>query len=239
MNLITTRPELPKPGGTVPPLRNGERLTRAEFERRYDAMPGLKKAELIDGGVYLPPPVTDDHSGSHAALMAWLGRYGAYTPGVAARIAGSVRLELDSMPQPDVFLRILETHGGQSYVGPDRYIEGAPELVAEIAVSSVEIDLDLKLPLYARNKVREYLVWRVADRQIDWFVLRGPTYARSRPTTAGVYRSRVFRGLWLDAAALLEGDLPKVLALVQQGVNSPEHAAFVQKLERKAARKRS
>jgi hypothetical protein len=41
----------------IPPLENGDRLTRAEFERRYDAMPNLKKAELIKGIVYLGSPV--------------------------------------------------------------------------------------------------------------------------------------------------------------------------------------
>jgi hypothetical protein len=231
MNRMITRPP-------VPPLRHGQRLSRAEFERRYDAMPELKKAELIDGVVYMSSAVSDDHAGPHGALMTWLGVYAAYTPGVAARPEGSVRLELTSMPQPDVFLRILETHGGQSFISPDRYIEGGPELVAEVALSSADIDLGVKLPLYRRNKVREYLVWRVADKEFDWFVLRGAKYVPLRPAAAGLYRSKVFPGLWLDAAALLQGDLAAVLAIVQQGVNSPEHTAFVQKLQRKAARKR-
>jgi Uma2 family endonuclease len=223
---------------TVPPLRQGERLARAEFERRYDAMPGLKKAELIDGVVYMPLPVTDDYSGPHSDLSGWLFLYRVSTHGVATRIEGSVRLDLDSMPQPDTFLRIQESHGGQSYIGPDRYVEGAPELVAEVAVSSAEFDLGTKLPLYLRNKVREYLVWRVADKEIDWFTLRGSKYARLRPGVGGLHRSKVFPGLWLDAQALIAGDLKAVVSAVQQGTSSPEHAAFVQKLQRKAARKR-
>src|SRR5438034_1276113 len=109
MNRIITRPP-------APPLRHGQRLSRAEFERRYDAMPGLKKAELIEGVVYMPSPVTDDHAGPHTVLTAWLSLYWMQTPGVAARLDASVRLDVGSMPQPDIFLRIKETHGGQSYV---------------------------------------------------------------------------------------------------------------------------
>src|SRR5438105_15817644 len=100
----------PAPPAAVPPLENGDHLTRAEFERRYDAMPGLKKAELIEGVVYMPSPVTDDHSGSHCDLNGWLFLYRFHTPGVAQGDNGSLRLELDSMPQPDVFLRTKETH---------------------------------------------------------------------------------------------------------------------------------
>ncbi|HYT91917.1 MAG TPA: Uma2 family endonuclease [Gemmataceae bacterium] len=228
MNLIPTRP----------PLRHGQKLSRAEFERRYDAMPELKKAELIDGVVYMPSPVTNDHGKPHARVIGWMWLYEMNTPGVTTCDNGSVRLDLKSMPQPDACLRIEETHGGQSSVGPDRYIEGAPELVAEVAVSSADFDLDVKLPLYRRNKAREYIVWRVEDKEIDWFTLRGGNYARLRPGADGLHHSKIFPGLWLDAAALIAGDLKAVAAAVQQGTNSPEHAAFLQKLQRKAARKR-
>ena len=42
----------------IPPLENGDRLTVAEFERRYEAMPELKKAELINGVVHIPSSYT-------------------------------------------------------------------------------------------------------------------------------------------------------------------------------------
>jgi Uma2 family endonuclease len=235
MNLIPTRPDPPATAKKVPPLRQGQRLSRAEFERRYDAMPGLKKA--IDGVVYMPSPVTDDHGKPHARLIGWMIFYETDTPGVTTCDNGSLRLDLKSMLQPDACLRIEATHGGQSRVGPDRYIEGAPELVAEVAVSSVDVDLDVKLSEYQRNEAREYLLWRVPDKEIDWFTLRGGRYARLRPGTDGLYRSKVFPGLWLDARALVAGDLQAVAAAVRQGVSSAEHAAFVQKLQRKAARK--
>jgi len=161
MNPVTTRPaESAAPSETVPPLRDGDRLSRAEFERRFDAMPGLKKAELIHGVVYMPPPVSDDHSSPHFDLITWLGAYRIHTPGVVGGDNGSLRLEPESMPQLDAFLRILETHGGRTKLSADRYLEGGPELVAEVAGTNVGYDLNVKLPLYRANGVQEYVVWR-------------------------------------------------------------------------------
>src|SRR4051794_2440771 len=82
-------------------LENGDRLTRAEFERRYEAMPELKKAELIEGEVYIPSPVRHGrHSHPHTRLVTWLGDYETDTPGVEAGDNGSIRLDLDNEPQP-------------------------------------------------------------------------------------------------------------------------------------------
>ena len=139
---------------------------------------------------------------------------------------GTVRLDLENEPQPDAFLRIAPECGGQSR-NDDEYVAGPPELIAEISVSSVSYDLHDKLRAYQRNGVREYLVWRVWDSAIDWFVLREGPFERLPPTEAGHYQSEVFPGLWLDLAALLRGDVAQVLAVLQQGIASPEHAAFV------------
>jgi Uma2 family endonuclease len=219
----------------VPPLQTGDRLTRAEFERRYAAMPHLKKAELIEGVVYMPSPVSDDHSGPHFDLITWLGLYRMATPGVVGGDNGTLRLDLDNAPQPDAFLRILETHGGQARLDDDRYITGAPELVAEVAVSSVSLDLHGKLNVYRRNGVREYVVWRVQDGEVDWFVLRESRYEMRPRTPGGLYQSEVLPGLWLDPAALVRGDLLGVFPVVQQGLASAEHAAFVTRLQHAAA----
>jgi Uma2 family endonuclease len=224
------------PQPAVPPLENGDRLTRAEFERRYDAMPGLKKAELIEGVVYMPSPVRfRRHGSSHFNLIGWLMHYTAATPGVAGGDNGSIRLDLDNMPQPDAFLLILPTHGGQVHISDDDYVERAPELIAEVAASSVSIDLDTKLQVYRRNEVREYLVWRVEDQAIDWFVLRDGRYDRLPVGPGGLYRSEVFPGLNLDPLALIRGDLVRVLEVVSQGVATPEHAAFAARLQARAA----
>jgi hypothetical protein len=217
----------------VPPLQNGDRLTRAEFERRYDAMPELQKAELLEGVVYMPPPVSlEGHAAPHFDLITWLGRYRMEPPGVRGGDNGSLRLDLDNMPQPDAFLMILPTHGGQARVDEEGYVSGAPELVAEVAASSVSYDLHVKLNVYRRSGVREYIVWRVLDRSFDWFVLREGRYEALSPDAGEIYRSEVFPGLWLSPAALIAGDLAAVGKTLQVGLAAPEHAAFVAMLER-------
>jgi Uma2 family endonuclease len=225
----------PVPSRT-PPLETGDHLSRDEFERRYDAMPGLKKAELLEGVVYMPSPVRwAQHASPHADLIIWLGTYRVSTPGVSVGDNGSVRLNVDTEPQPDVTMIVLPSHGGKVQLSADDYVEGAPDLVAEIAASSVSIDLNTKWRIYRRNGVREYLVWRVQDRAVDWFVLHGSQYDPLALNPAGLLQSEVFPGLWLDPAALVRGDMVTVMRVLQKGLASPEHAAFVAKLQQAAA----
>ncbi len=222
----------PAGGGTIPPLENGDRLTRNEFERRYHAMPGVKKAELIEGEVYMPSPVRHGrHSHPHTRVVTWLGNYETATPGVEAGDNGSIRLDLTNEPQPDAYLIILPDRGGQSRISEDDYIEGAPELVAEVAASSASFDLGKKLEVYRRNGVREYLVWRVLDREVDWYVNRGGGFDRLRPVD-GVLQSEAFPGLWLAPTALVQGDGAAVDAALRSGLESPGHAEFVDRLAR-------
>jgi Uma2 family endonuclease len=212
-----------------PPLENGDRLTRVEFERRYEAMPRLKKAELVEGVVYVPSPVRyTQHGKPSSDIEIWLGTYRVSTPGVDSAGNTTVRLDFDNEVQPDVLLRL--ERGGRSEIGPDGYVEGAPELVVEVAASSVSYDLHDKLRAYRRNGVQEYVVWRVLDGALDWLILREGSYEHLEPDEAGVLRSEVFPGLWLVVPALLAGDLAAVLATLQQGLASPEHAAFVSRL---------
>jgi Uma2 family endonuclease len=220
-------------GEMIPPLEPGDRLTRDEFERRYAAMPNLKKAELIEGVVYMPSPVrVYRHGKPHADLITWLGVYRAATPGVDGGDNTTAKLDLDNEPQPDAMLFIEPSRGGQVKVSKDDYIEGAPELVAEIASSSVSFDLHTKFNVYRRCGVKEYIVWRVLDQAIDWFILAGGAYQPLAPESDGVLKSRVFPGLWLDPQALLKGDLARVLAVLQYGIASPEHSEFVNQLSR-------
>jgi Uma2 family endonuclease len=214
----------------IPPLVAGDRLTRDEFHRRYMAMPHVTKAELIEGVVYRPSPVSlEGHGEPHGDFITWLGIYRAHTPGVQGADNATVRLDLDNEPQPDVFLRIRPEFGGQSATVDD-YVEGAPELIAEVAASSASYDLHDKLNAYRRNGVKEYIVWRVWDQAIDWFVLRSGRYEPLSLNANGFYQSEVFPGLWLDPAALIRGDLARVLAVVQQGLATTEHAEFVKRL---------
>jgi Uma2 family endonuclease len=217
----TTKPPL-----TIPPLESGDKLTRVEFERRYDAMPNLKKAELIEGVVYLASPLRfRSHGKPHARIMTWLGTYEAATPGVEVGDNPTVRLDADNEPQPDALLRI--ENGGQSRITEDDYVEGAPELIVEIAASTASYDLHEKLKVYRRNQVQEYLVWRVYDNAFDWFKLDEGKYIQLQGDAEGVICSQVFPGLWLDKSALLSGNLAQVLQVLQQGLNTQEHQNFV------------
>ncbi len=216
---------------TLPPLENGDFLTRYEFERRYQAMPHLKKAELIERIVYMASPLRfESHAEPHSDLIGWLWSYKIATPGVRLGDNPTVRLDLDNEPQPDAVLLIDGSRGGQSRLSADGYIEGAPELVVEIAASTANIDLWDKKEVYRRNAVPEYIVWRVLDGELDWFVFSRGEYISLTPDAGGVIRSPRFPGLWLDVEVLLAGDMPQVLATLQTGLASEEHAAFRQQL---------
>jgi Uma2 family endonuclease len=215
----------------IPPLENGDMMTRAEFERRYAAMPWLKKADLIEGIVYMGSPVHSEvHSQPHGLVVTLLGVYRIATPGVTLDDNGTLRLDPDNEPQPDVMLRIDADKGGASHISADDYVEGAPELVVEVAASSASYDLREKRRVYRRNGVREYIVWQIYDGRLDWWALREGEYQPLQPDAAGVVKSEVYPGLWLDVPALLANDPAKALATLQQGIASEEHAAFVAKL---------
>ncbi|MGA9382319.1 MAG: Uma2 family endonuclease [Phormidium sp.] len=213
----------------IPPLESGDRLTRHEFERRYEAMPQIKKAELIEGVVYMASAVrAKSHGQPHGYIMGWLAAYIAATPGVDLLDNTTVRLDEDNEPQPDAMLRI--DVGGQSRISDDDYVEGAPELIVEIAASSASYDLHDKLKVYRRNRVQEYLVWRIHNQKFDWFRLNQGEYILVKPNADGVICSQVFPGLWLAVSALLEGKLAEVIAKLQQGLKTGEHQEFVQRL---------
>jgi len=214
-----------------PLLRDGDRLSRTEFERRYLNAPESIKAELIEGVVHVASPVRNElHGVPHANLMWLLVAYKVGTPGVEVSDNATVRLDWDNEPQPDASLRILPEFGGQSR-NEDGYVALAPEWVGEIAGSSASYDLHDKLEAYRRNGVREYFVWRTEDAALDWFIHRGGRYERLEAGADGLLRSEVFPGLWLDPAALLAGDLRRVLEVLNAGLASPEHESFVSQLQ--------
>ncbi len=215
----------------IPPLENGDHLTRPEFERRYAAMPELKKAELIEGIVYMAAALRlKQHGEPHSHLIIWLGNYKVFTPGLMIADNTTVRLDPHNVPQPDVALFLDPNRGGQATITPDDYIAGAPELIAEVASSSAAYDLGVKKDVYCRHGVKEYLVWQMFENRLDWFVLDHDHYTLLHPDQDGILKSQFFLGLWLDQQALLQGDMPQVLAVLQQGIQSPEHQQFVQDL---------
>ncbi len=210
----------------TPPLESGDRLTRPEFERRYATAP-IPKAELIEGVVYVASPLRfPQHAEPHSRLDTWLGTYVAFTPGTRSGIEPTVRLDLDNEPQPDIVLVVDESAGGQTRLTPEGYLEGAPELVIEIAASSAAIDLGDKLQAYRRNGVTEYLVWQVFENQIDWYGLTDGHYQNLPVAEDGILRSGRFPGLWLAVDAMLTGDMAQVLTVLQTGLQSPEHQAM-------------
>jgi Uma2 family endonuclease len=218
-----------KPGSrSIAPLESGDRLTRAEFERRYTAAPEHFKAELIEGVVYVASPVRVLHGKPHFNLITWLGVYSTATPGVDGADNATTRLDIDNEPQPDVLLR--RVLGGGSYISEDGYIEGTPELVAEIATSSAAIDLGTKKNVYRRNGVQEYLVWQTFENRLSWFRLQDENYVAIEPDEDGIIRSTVFPGLWLAVPSLLDGKMMDVLNVLQRGLVTIEHQAFAASL---------
>lgn len=221
----------------VPELENGDRLTWKEFARRYDAMPQLKKAELIKGVVYMGSPVKHKHHSSpHSRIVTWLGVYCSATPGTDTGDNGTTRLDDENAPQPDASLLVMPEFGGRSQVDENDYLIGAPELAVEVASTSASYDLHDKKDVYGRFGVWEYIVWRTRDRQIDWFRLEDNQYVKVEPDETGVIESSVFPGLRLNIPAMLVGNRAAVLAELQNGLNSPQHAAFVEQLEQRKSK---
>ncbi|MBI4771725.1 MAG: Uma2 family endonuclease [Chloroflexi bacterium] len=227
----TSRQTAHSDGGV--PFNPGDRLSRAEFERRYQAHPEIKKAELVEGVVYMPSPVRVRHHGRpHSDIIGWLSVYRAATPGVMVCDNVTVRLDLENEVQPDALLRLEPAQGGRSRITEDDYLEGPPELVAEVAASTVAYDLHAKLRVYQRSGVQEYLAVQMYEQRVSWFVLREGVYESLEPEAAGVLRSEAFPGLWLEPAALLSGDLAAVWAVLQEGLATAAHEAFVSSLKR-------
>lgn len=217
----------------VPPLENGDHLAAAEFLRRYEAMPDLKKAELIQGRVHLmaSPVRADQHGEPDGLVQGWLSYYAAFTPGVKHATNTTARLGPDDVPQPDGLLRILPEYGGQAKLDKQTgYLVGAPELIVEVAASSASYDTREKLDSYRRAGVQEYIVWRTRDGEVDAWRMESDIYAAWKPDADGILRSQVFPGLWLNVRALVLEDAAAVLTTINLGVHSAEHADFKARL---------
>lgn len=217
----------------LPVLQTGDKLTLDEFLRRWEAMPHVKKAELIGGIVYMPSPTGFEHGETGFDIAGWLSAYRAHTPGTLGADNATTVMDEDC-PQPDYLLRLLPEAGGQMDV-KGHFLSGAPEFVAEVSASSASFDLHLKKDLYERQGVEEYLVVLLYEQEIRWHRLEDGSYRNVPPDKDGVWRSTVFPGLWLDGKALLAGDLAKVLAVLKRGLDSSHHAEFVEGLKQRMA----
>src|SRR4051794_3739524 len=211
-----------------PKLQDGARMSQPEFHRLYEQTPEDFKAELIEGVVYVASPLKIRHGKNHIQLGTLLCLYEAQTPGVECCDNTTVILGPDNEPQPDLFLRVLPECGGQSRTTPDDYVEGPPELVAEVADSTRSVDLKEKRQEYARHGVLEYLVLDLRDNRLHWFDLRAGRDLW--PDADGVYRIGRFPGLWLHGEGLIAHDSQRLLATLDAGLATREHAEFVERL---------
>jgi len=200
----------------------------AEFLSRWEYLPDLKNAELIDGVVYVPSPVSLDHGSRDAQIIWWLSQYAVATPGCKSG-NNSTWLMLDSAPQPDSYLRILPSCGGQSR-DEGKFSAGGPELAVEICLTSTEVDFGPKLTLYQQAAVREYITIQLFGKRIVWRVLQNGVYLSQSALADGILRSHVFPGLWLDVAAFWQDDGAKMSEALNAGLSTPDHQRFVEKL---------
>lgn len=218
----------------LPWLENGERMNAQEFIRRYEQTPPGLQAQLIEGVVYImASPLRNRHGRSGSHLSGCLFLYSAATPGTEVQDNTTTILGAESVPQPDSALLIRSECGGQSHdgSGDDDYTYGAPELVADVAYSSRSIDLHGKFRDYERAGVREYVICDLRDRLLRWFTLRDGHFTELPVGPDGIYRSLVFPGLWIDPTALLSGNKAGLIAILEQGLASPEHTACVAEIQ--------
>jgi hypothetical protein len=205
------------------------RLTQAEFHRRYEQYPDKVKAELIGGIVYMASPLGRRHGTHHPELSTVFVLYKASTPGVEMLDNATAILGETSEPQPDLTLRILPEWGGRSQTTSDDYVQGGPEMLAEVSHHTRRLDLDFKRLDYEQAGVLEYLVWCLEPAELHWFDLTSGQLLK--PDRQGIYRSRVFPGLWIDRQALLDCDTLRLIEVLQRGLASRAHAAFVKRLQ--------
>ncbi len=212
----------------LPPLESGDRLSRAEFERRFEAMPHLKKAELIKGVVYVGGSVPILHAESQATIVGLCGLYTFHTPGISPADNGSLRMDEENELQPDLSLWVHRPGKGRAFIDEDDFLVGAPELIVEVVDNREVYDLQDKLEVYQAKGIQELCLWRVAENRFEWFRLERGDFQLVMPDEKGVIASSAFPGLWLNVKALLTDDLQAAMADLQAGLRSEEHRQFVE-----------
>jgi Uma2 family endonuclease len=209
-------------------------MSREEFQRLYEGAPEDFKAELIGGTVYVASPFKLGHGEPHLLLGVLLVTYASRTPGVRPSDNTTVVLADNTELQPDLLLRVLQEYGGQSSTTKDDYVKGAPEFIVEIAHSSQAVDLHAKKDEYARHGVLEYLVCCINEQRFRWFDLGADVELQT--DSAGIVRVSSFPGLWINGPALLAHDYATLMTTLEEGLATPDHAAFVRELQARRAK---
>lgn len=231
--IMTSAERRTSPMRTLPPLKEGDRLDQKTFHERYEAMPEHVRAELIGGIVYMASPQKLPHGRTNRLVGRWIIEYEEATPGTESLPGVTDIMGTASEPEPDEALLILPEYGGQTWENKKGYLCGAPELIVETSSTTERRDLHAKKADYQKAGVREYVVAALRSQKVFWFTLQRGKYQETKPDADGIYRSKVFPGLWLDPGALLRRDRKKLLAVLRRGIASKEHQAFVHKLAEK------
>jgi hypothetical protein len=205
-------------------LAPGDRMELAEFLERWEQSPELKFAEFVDGVVYMPSPLSLPHSRFDGLAQFVLGHY-AVRSGICENLPNATWLMLGSAPQPDLVLSLKPEYGGKMRVAPRDLASGIPELIVEICRSSRSYDLGPKLALYERAGVPEYLAILVEEKRFEWRVMTQGRY-QFLDAADGVFRSRILPGLWIDEPAFWTQDGTRLLAVLEEGLRSPEFLNF-------------
>jgi Uma2 family endonuclease len=221
-----------------PLLHDGQRLDQPTFHELYLRTPEDFRAELIDGVVHvMSSPVSPKHGRPFASINGWIYNYSIETSGTIIQGDTTTKLGPRSEVQPDCALLIDPDFGGQTGEDLKGYTTGCPELVVEISSSTLQLDLNAKKRAYEEAGAKEYVVYDEPHRTFHWFALRDGKFELLPKSEDGVYRSEVFPGLWLDEAAFVANDGLGVMAALRPGLQSPEHADFVERLRQNRAKR--
>jgi Uma2 family endonuclease len=120
----------------------------------------------------------------------------------------------------------------------DEYVSGPLDLIVEVASTTRALDLGRKKRDYEKAGIREYVVVLAKEKSIRWFLNGEDGFVEEPPSEEGVYRSKVFPGLWLTIRTLFDSDPNSLSDMLNQGLASPEHAAFVAELKARRTKHR-
>jgi len=214
-------------------LENGDRRSQADFRHLRLSCHDGEDFELIWGEVFRTTPCVARDPDVLPLLAGVFRPYRDATRGIALERHPTTILGVDTEVRPVLLLLYSSAAGGSSRYDEEGNVTGPPEMVVEVANSTRSLEMHAKLWAYRESGVREYLVLCVEEREIHWSHF--PSKRELKPDKAGVWKSRVFPGLWVDGPALFDEDAAKLVETVRLGLASPQHAAFVRRLE---ARKR-